>query len=994
MSNSNSNSFFNLSNLSNINIDKSFSSKISITRHLTIKSPDYHQNILNTYLNNNKISKSITNQKGKSLSISGLNLSSNNPSTFETSLSNSLFDIKTPQIKKINLNINNIPNTSRKILAHLRPKSDNNKIKLDIILGTSYFFSKQNNSNNKKKLEKFIFKTQKNFDKRMENFMEKNKLYKARNFIINNDEFIEMIKKEIKSKTKIFHKLENMMAIYSIIIYHLIKTNNKDQGKIIYLLIIKQNMNHIKYLEKMIRFKTVFNDKYGKYKLKIYLYGTLIILKIYSFLIKYGFIFNLLFYGNLFLKKYLSLSHKFYLYSLIIHKNKYSPIENIKHTKYWFSALNYYSAYFSISNYLPMKIPISLYITALNIYNSIDEQHYDDKDKYFILCAKYNICLLLYMNGQSDEAINNLKDLKINLFSYIEDNYYEPKKKYIKNNSFITPALTEKFPDSVKNKDNFRKKMVNSFSKIFNNIIQSKNLKSGLYKNRQISNINIKFEPFFISNTPINIENFVNMFSNICGISLSSNNKEIIKYQSGFGFKKQLSNLNNSFNRKSVLQLTQIENHNKINVPKIFQMPILLKSELLIAEIEIDKKHYRTAYTFTNHALAIIAIFRKVQNNVLLNKYNKEQKFIKEFLNIINNTSIKSDSEIDEDKDSEIDEENQDKNDNNFDWDKSKDKEFMKDIEYKERDNLTKKMLKELEKFFVFFMTLSVYQIKVLNETQPKVEIRNYLPILFQNQFKDSLSLRQNIALENLDVMSLSRYIILKDPNKLILPDNLNISREYLERPELLWSKFIKMEEKKRKSLNEKKENYYYYIFQQIYNSKNCSPKIQNLMDKAKNLVRKIIKKSDKKEIKEMIENPESLIKPLEKYLPVERKPFDRKTFLRQKSQVINHMFVKKKFERSVNNISIRRDKQNSFNYRHKSLKKTNIDIFINTEGKNKNKNHKNKIKNSSNKSSLFSRNKNNKNTNKEKLKNKVVDSYTSTYLLSLLDSNNSDFNM
>ena len=92
--------------------------------------------------------------------------------------------------------------------------------------------------------------------------------------------------------------------------------------------------------------------------------------------------------------------------------------------------------------------------------------------------------------------------------------------------------------------------------------------------------------------------------------------------------------------------------------------------------------------------------------------------------------------------------------------------------------------------------------------------------------------------------------------------------------------------------------------------------------------------------------------------------------------------------------MSIRRDKQNSFNYRHKSLKKTNIDIFINTEGKNKNKNHKNKIKNSSNKSRLFSRNKNNKNSNKEKLKNKVVDSYTSTYLLSLLDSDNSDFNM
>ena len=282
---------------------------------------------------------------------------------------------------------------------------------------------------------------------------------------------MRLLIQEIHFNTKIFHKLENMMAIYSLIIYHLVKTNNKSQGKIIYLLIIKQNINHIKNLEKTIKFQSVFTEKNGKYKIKIYLYATLILLKIYSFLIKYGFLFNLSFYGNLFLKRYLSLSQKYYLYSLIFHKNKYSTNENIKSTKQWFSTLNYYAAYFSVSNYLPMKIPISLYLTAINIYNTIEEQYYDDKDKYFILCAKFNKCLLLYMNGQSDDAINNLKDLKINLFAYIDDYYYEPEtKKKTKNNSFVMSNLTEKFPDSVKNKENLQKKLVNSFSKIFNNI--------------------------------------------------------------------------------------------------------------------------------------------------------------------------------------------------------------------------------------------------------------------------------------------------------------------------------------------------------------------------------------------------------------------------------------------------------------------------------------------------------------------------------------------
>ena len=124
-------------------------------RHISISSPAtnaYNQNILLTYMNNNKILKKdlkndlrLSNiKRGKSIHTS-FNMSSNNPSTYETSFSNSIFDIRSPQIK--NANASNI--SSNKILVHLKPKSDVNKIKLDIILGYAYFLNEQDK--NKKK---------------------------------------------------------------------------------------------------------------------------------------------------------------------------------------------------------------------------------------------------------------------------------------------------------------------------------------------------------------------------------------------------------------------------------------------------------------------------------------------------------------------------------------------------------------------------------------------------------------------------------------------------------------------------------------------------------------------------------------------------------------------------------------------------------------------------------------------------------------------------
>ena len=957
------------------------STKMNINRHLSLYSPSVNvsnQNILNTYLKSNKMMKkdnknksiSLSKKRGKSVAN---NLSSNNPSTLETSFSNSIFDLKSPQLK--NLNISNI--SLNKILVHLRPKSDNNRIKLDIILGYGYFLAKQNQ--NKKKIEKFIYKTQKKFDDKMDKFRQKNSekvLNNVRrnsiNDILNNTHLNNIINQEIKIKTKIFHKFENMMAIYSLIIYYLIKMKKRKEAKIIYLLIIKQNIKHMKYLENVINFNNLLNDKLGKYKIKMYRYGNIILLKVYSILIKYGFFFNLSLYGNLFTKIYLNFSQKFFIYSLSNQKIKYSPVENIKLVKNWFAYLNYNSAYFCLANYIPTNISIYLYNSALAIISSIDERNYDLNDKNFILSIKYNKSLLLYLNGESDEAINTLKNLKINLFNYITDNYQENNnKKNIKSKSFLSPEMTDQiYPKTGKTKEIVNKNIAVSFNKIFNQIIQGKNL-----KNKQLSNINSKFESFFISNIPINIEDFINKYLDILGISLNSNQKKPINKQLSFVDKiKKNTNMNNS-KKQSSLQLNSMERHNKLTIPNIFQTPILIKSELLMAEIELDRKHYRAAYTFTNHALAIISIFRKLQNEFLLNKYNKEQKYIKEFLNIIDNSNIitETDNEEEEEEKSKENEKNSIKY--------MKDKEYNKLIEFKERINLNKKMLKELEKFFIFFMNLSIYQIKVLNETQPKAKIKDFLPILFQNQFKDCLSLKQNISLENLDIMSLSRYMILKDPNKLILPGNLNISSEYFEKPELFKSHYVKPEKKKtpeekmaEAKLNQKANE----IFRQIIKNIKDKTRLVILFKNNYDLVLKIIKNSNKTQIKNLIECPESLIIPIEKCEYKRNNPIDfmKKSFKRKKSQIIgNNYFMALKTEKNNinNNKGSTKDINNLF---HKSFQKS----LFNDMNKIRSKNLKKR--NSVDKSHLFSRN--NLKLSSLMKKKKNLDSYSSSYKLSV----------
>ena len=88
---------------------------------------------------------------------------------------------------------------------------------------------------------------------------------------------------------------------------------------------------------------------------------------------------------------------------------------------------------------------------------------------------------------------------------------------------------------------------------------------------------------------------------------------------------------------------------------------------------------------------------------------------------------------------------------------------------------LMEKNRKDAENFFIFLCGLSLYQLKILNDFQPKpCSKRDDLPILFPNQFKDCLTFAQRTELSNLEAISIPRFMILKDSNKKITLDNID----------------------------------------------------------------------------------------------------------------------------------------------------------------------------------------------------------------------------
>ena len=414
------------------------------------------------------------------------------------------------------------------------------------------------------------------------------------------------------------------------------------------------------------------------------------------------------------------------------------------------------TAIFNFYKYQPLSFSIYILQHILTIYQDINIK--DNKlEQLLLLKVCYNLGLFFYVNGFNNKAINslNLAKEKLNDIKLFQNNRNE-EKDYLGRNSAVLNGK-----ENILNKLTFYKRRINN--------IDNKNLED------------IILSKFSQKNSNHNI--VLNIIKEEISKDSSKDKKALYgtEDKSGVFFGVTKNVLKQTFSFEDITK------------------KILLKIELLLTQIELNKKNYRGALEHIN-----LILNNKKSKDDLENDLSKQKTF-----KIINKTykNLKS-FQVGRNKKYDIndkanirklfDESMLTENDlkliklllekiehdynehmhydlsDSFASQKIDDNALFSSDKIK---SMTFSNFKEMEKFFIFICNLSIYQLKILNQSQPKstsFSKRNDLPILFTNQFKDCLTLSQRMALAELQTMCLSRYIILIDSEKEISPENLD----------------------------------------------------------------------------------------------------------------------------------------------------------------------------------------------------------------------------
>ena len=474
-----------------------------------------------------------------------------------------------------------------------------------------------------------------------------------------------------------------------------------------------------------------------------------------------------------------------------------------------------FCSYFSKFSFLKQFL---IYYLNINykVYDSINkkgelrglQQDYKNQLKYFYSILLFNSSLFMndkYLSLKVSIELLNL--IKKNYLNIRESEQTELEKSLLLKTNYNLGLL---YYVNGKNEESISSfQIARELYFVYNNKKEDYEFFSNIYSHTQRNNAlsEIEFEKIFPKE--------------------KENEKEDLKRNSP----KRNSPKKNKKNKSSLLE-------KKIKIKNI-NTSILSNIELYLGEIDLDKKSYFYAYLHMKRALYIYLYYHPELRNEKFNSQikNKEFRIIKEFL-------------------FEIEKKYDIKNKKNI---INKNEEEYKKIKYIETPIQT---VEEMEKFSIFLFSLSLYQIKILNDFQPEdVEKRNDLPILFPNQFKDCLSYDQRVFLENLRTMDLSRYIILKNPNDIITPKNLNYNLLKLRERTLL-NFFDSKKNFKIKNYDNQNEK-----LNQIYQSPFLNNNLKAFIQKYEKFVLKILKKCNENELNDIINNPKILVSPIFHYL-------------------------------------------------------------------------------------------------------------------------------
>ena len=470
--------------------------------------------------------------------------------------------------------------------------------------------------------------------------------------------------------------------------------------------------------------------------------------------------------------------------------------------RYFYASFLFDSSLYLFNRYQPLSTIIDILQHILELYGNKLTFYPDEIESILLLKASFNLGLFCYVNGNNNESINNL----IQAREKVLDIKYFPKST-TKNKNITFPREENnnmfhnlpKVNNSSTNLYNFNEYNIDIISSI--NITRSKNKRTSL--NSCI---------YGHSNERKALDNFKERNSR--------NNKEYVNRNlKPRYFSNIYLGVYSLLTSQSPILLDQVKEK------------IIVEIELLLSEIELNRKNYKESLDHINAILNMNSFGisnnnllesreinkSKTINNLLKNantangiNENEENKNSSKFMLSIKSTAP-SDSNllwinrkkniINNNKTHPLDNmkltnymltnsdrnrmmfileniENANNGNQNISSDSESLPKFNKSIIKKNEGlNKDKKIItsKEMEKFFIFICSLSLYQLKILNQSQPEPsEKRNDLPIVFNNQFQDCLTNAQRMSLSFLETMSLTRYIILKDTNKEICPENLD----------------------------------------------------------------------------------------------------------------------------------------------------------------------------------------------------------------------------
>ena len=665
-------------------------------------------------------------------------------------------------------------------------------------------------------------------------------------------------KKVSNSKTNKFEKLISLIARYCIIIYYLIQKNHLNEAKNLLLLMIKENINHIdSHTFRLFKIYTKLQQKYEI--INVYPKAIKELFKIYSILIKYCSFFNLSAYKNMFLVRYLSLHSLNYK----VFKRKFEirgfNVQTRNELKYLFSICLHYASFLAVKYFCPLKISISILGLILKVYRNLDDYISTKQEKSLIINTLYNQSIFYFLNDQADSALRNLRLTKQKIISfYNKENMihhiYNKFTKILDNKNKLNND--ENSSDKKEKKNPFLKILYRTSKEIENNKKSNELTLDSAY---------FDFEQIFLNESSkkknLKIEDLID-------ISKSNTNNNI-KAQ----FRKSASLVISKERKKEFNNLSE----EGLKIPGYLNNPLLFNIELFMTEIELDRKNYCMSYEHIKNCLLIILILKKFGDSNNNKENSNSSKTISFYLeeikkkckNKILSSMVKSLQNL-----------NLTLNQKENDKSKAINNNEKEAIKVNDPINLNK----ENEKLFIFLNSLSFYQIKIFNETQPNCDTRNDMPIFFSNQFKDSLTQKQRNILNKLNIMSVTRSSLLLNTNQSILPSNLKLNYSNVKKKDspqikkqkniyisfdgsLLNSNIINDDKKEpEKEIYELMDDKGLKNLKKILMSSNKNNKLKSYLINNIYFVCKIIKHSNDEQIEEIIKFPEVIIISIKNY--------------------------------------------------------------------------------------------------------------------------------